>query len=121
MCEGVVLIVGRAAYPQPDRLQFLSQPALPQMPGRSGQGLARRPPGQIPTNASRASIIPYDKEIYTWRHLVENLFQKIKQLAIALWRYLEHGLVPHGALLSGRDRKSTRLNSSHSCAPRMPS
>jgi transposase len=33
----------------------------------------------IQTNASRAGIIPYDKEIYKWRHLVENFFQKIKE------------------------------------------
>jgi hypothetical protein len=25
-----------------------------------------------------------------------------RKLAIALWRYLEQGLVPHGALLSGK-------------------
>src|SRR3546814_8775731 len=32
-----------------------------------------------------------------------------------------HGLNLGDLLLSGRDRKSTRLNSSHSCASRMPS
>jgi hypothetical protein len=25
-----------------------------------------------------------------------------RKLAIALWRYLEHGLVPQGAILAGR-------------------
>src|SRR3546814_10397310 len=29
--------------------------------------------------------------------------------------------LPHALLANGLDRKSTRLNSSHSCAPRMPS
>jgi transposase len=33
----------------------------------------------IPSNASRARSIPYDKDLYKWRHLVENLFQKIKE------------------------------------------
>jgi hypothetical protein len=48
----------------------------------------------IPTNASRAGIIPYDKEIYKWRHLVENFFQKIKEspvknLSPMIFRLLE--------------------------------
>src|SRR3546814_8664057 len=33
----------------------------------------------IPSNASRAGAIPYDEEMYKWRHLVENFFQKIKR------------------------------------------
>jgi transposase len=33
----------------------------------------------IPPNASRAKQIPYDEEMYKWRHLVENFFQKIKE------------------------------------------
>jgi transposase len=33
----------------------------------------------IPPNGSRAATIPYDKKMYKWRHLVENLFQKIKE------------------------------------------
>lgn len=33
----------------------------------------------IPPNGSRAGPIPYDREIYKWRHLVENFFQKIKE------------------------------------------
>lgn len=33
----------------------------------------------IPPNGSRARAIPYDREIYKWRHLVENFFQKIKE------------------------------------------
>src|SRR3546814_6218378 len=35
-----------------------------------------------------------------------------------LWRYEPASFLPHG--IAG-DRKSTRLNSSHSCASRMPS
>ena len=33
----------------------------------------------IPPNASRAGTIPYDREMYKWRHLIENFFQKIKE------------------------------------------
>jgi transposase len=41
----------------------------------------------IPTNGSRAGVIPYDKEIYKWRHLVENFFQKIKAFRRIAERY----------------------------------
>jgi hypothetical protein len=33
----------------------------------------------IPPNASRVNNIPYDEEMYKWRHLVEDFFQKIKE------------------------------------------
>ena len=39
----------------------------------------------IPPNASRAGKITYDAEMYKWRHLVENVFQKLKaQLALGM-------------------------------------
>ena len=41
----------------------------------------------IPSKANRAGSIPYDKEIYKWRHLVENLFQKIKEFRRIATRY----------------------------------
>lgn len=41
----------------------------------------------IPPNASRAEQIPYDREIYKWRHLVENAFQKIKEFRRIATRY----------------------------------
>ncbi len=41
----------------------------------------------IPPNASRAGKIPYDKEMYKWRHLVENFFQKIKEFRRIATRY----------------------------------
>jgi transposase len=41
----------------------------------------------IPPNGSRAATIPYDKEMYKWRHLVENLFQKIKEFRRIATRY----------------------------------
>ena len=33
----------------------------------------------IPPNASRSSTIPYDTEMYKWRHLIENFFCKLKE------------------------------------------
>jgi transposase len=41
----------------------------------------------IPPNASRARTIPYDGEMYKWRHLIENLFQKIKEFRRIATRY----------------------------------
>jgi transposase len=41
----------------------------------------------IPPNASRSSTIPYDTEMYKWRHLVENFFQKIKEFRRIATRY----------------------------------
>lgn len=41
----------------------------------------------IPTNGSRAGLIPYDTEIYKWRHLVENFFQKLKEFRRIATRY----------------------------------
>ena len=41
----------------------------------------------IPSNGSRAQKIPYDKEIYKWRHLIENFFQKIKEFRRIAMRY----------------------------------
>ncbi len=33
----------------------------------------------IPTKANRKQQIAYDKDMYRWRHLVENYFAKIKE------------------------------------------
>jgi transposase len=41
----------------------------------------------IPSNASRAGNIPHDADMYKWRHLVENLFQKIKEFRRIATRY----------------------------------
>ena len=41
----------------------------------------------IPPNANRAGTIPYDKDMYKWRHLVENVFQKIKEFRRIATRY----------------------------------
>lgn len=41
----------------------------------------------IPPNGSRAGLIRYDKEMYKWRHLVENFFQKIKEFRRIATRY----------------------------------
>jgi transposase len=41
----------------------------------------------IPPNAGRTSHIRYDAEMYKWRHLVENFFQKIKEFRRIATRY----------------------------------
>lgn len=41
----------------------------------------------IPPKSNRAGTIPYDKEMYKWRHLVENFFQKIKEFRRIATRY----------------------------------
>jgi transposase len=41
----------------------------------------------IPPNGSRAGTILYDKEMYKWRHLVENFFQKLKEFRRSATRY----------------------------------
>lgn len=41
----------------------------------------------IPPNASRAEKLPYDEEMYKWRHLVENFFQQIKEFRRIATRY----------------------------------
>ena len=41
----------------------------------------------IPPQASRATNIPYDADMYKWRHLVENFFQKIKDFRRIATRY----------------------------------
>lgn len=39
----------------------------------------------IPPKANRKTLIPYDKAMYRWRHLVENFFAKLKEFrAIAV-------------------------------------
>ena len=41
----------------------------------------------IPPNASRSEKLPYDEEMYKWRHLIENFFQKIKEFRRIATRY----------------------------------
>ena len=41
----------------------------------------------IPPNGSRAATIPFDQDMYKWRHLVENVFQKIKEFRRIATRY----------------------------------
>ena len=65
------LIAPRAALPRPARHHQNERGAL----------------AVIPTNGSRAGLIPYDTEIYKWRHLVENFFQKLKEFRRIATRY----------------------------------
>jgi transposase len=41
----------------------------------------------IPSKADRKTPIPHDTEMYKWRHLVENFFQKIKEFRRIATRY----------------------------------
>ncbi len=41
----------------------------------------------IPPRSNRAASIPYDGEMYKWRHLVENFFCKIKEFRRIATRY----------------------------------
>ncbi len=41
----------------------------------------------IPPKANRKQQHPYDKEMYKWRHLVENYFAKIKEFRGIATRY----------------------------------
>jgi transposase len=47
----------------------------------------RLSPAVIPSNASRARAIPYDKHLYEERHLVELLIKKIKHFRCVATRY----------------------------------
>jgi transposase len=41
----------------------------------------------IPPRANRKEQRSYDEEVYKWRHLIENLFQKLKQYRAIATRY----------------------------------
>jgi transposase len=41
----------------------------------------------IPSKADRAGPIPYDREMYKWRHLIENFFCKLKAFRRIATRY----------------------------------
>jgi transposase len=41
----------------------------------------------IPSKADRAAPIPYDREIYKWRHLIENFFCRLKAFRRIATRY----------------------------------
>lgn len=41
----------------------------------------------IPSKADRKAPIPHDTEMYKWRHLVENCFQRLKEFRRIATRY----------------------------------
>jgi transposase len=41
----------------------------------------------IPSKADRIPLIPHDAEMYKWRHLVENCFQRLKEFRRIATRY----------------------------------
>jgi transposase len=48
---------------------------------------ARGAAAVIPAKADRKTPIPHDAEMYKWRHLVENFFQRIKEFRRIATRY----------------------------------
>ena len=49
--------------------------------------LARGAKAVIPPKRNRVVVIDYDKEMYKWRHLVENFFAKLKEFRRVATRY----------------------------------
>ncbi len=41
----------------------------------------------IPAKADRKAPIPHDAEMYGWRHLIENFFQRLKEFRRFATRY----------------------------------
>jgi len=41
----------------------------------------------IPSKADRKTSIPHDVEMYKWRHLIENFFQRLKEFRRTATRY----------------------------------
>jgi transposase len=41
----------------------------------------------IPSKADRKPLIPHDAEMYKWRHLIENYFQRLKEFRHIAIRY----------------------------------
>lgn len=41
----------------------------------------------IPSKADRRAVIPHDEQMYKWRHLVENCFQRFKEFRRIATRY----------------------------------
>ena len=41
----------------------------------------------IPSTANRKHPVPYDRDMYRWRHLIENCFQKLKEFRAVATRY----------------------------------
>ncbi|SDZ08173.1 Transposase DDE domain-containing protein [Nitrosomonas sp. Nm33] len=41
----------------------------------------------IPPKSNRTQQREYDEDMYTWRHLIENFFQKLKQYRAIATRY----------------------------------
>jgi transposase len=52
--------------------------------------LTSRRPGAlavIPSKANRKPVIPHDADMYKWRHLIENYFQRLKEFRRIATRY----------------------------------
>ena len=47
----------------------------------------RQRPYAVSSKADRTTPIPHDAEMYKWRHLVENFFQRLKEFRRIATRY----------------------------------
>src|SRR3954452_22420644 len=47
----------------------------------------RRAAAVIPPKANRRAIIGFDRNMYRWRHLIENTFAKLKEFSAVATRY----------------------------------
>ena len=52
----------------------------------------------IPPKANRKEKRSYDEEVYKWRHLIENLFQKLKQYRAIATRYDKRAIAYLGGI-----------------------
>jgi transposase len=41
----------------------------------------------IPPKASRKALVPWDRAVYRWQHLIENCFAKLKKFGAIGTRY----------------------------------
>jgi len=60
---------------------------------------ARGAAAVIPPKSSRKAIIGYDRDMYRWRHLIENFFAKIKEFRAIATRYDKTDLSYRAAIL----------------------
>ena len=60
---------------------------------------ARGAAAVIPPNANRKAFIDYHRDMYRWRHLIENFFSKLKEFRAIATRYDKTDLSYRAAIL----------------------
>jgi transposase len=60
---------------------------------------ARGAAAVIPPKANRKAFIDYDRDMYRWRHLIENFFSKLKEFRAIATRYDKTDLSYRAAIL----------------------